>query len=110
MQNSFPLRPHCLGKAKGEFLFLQDSLELLLENLSTGGAHLFVHHLTVLDEEYGGDISHTILCGQVFIFPTMARPSYSVASASITGATMRQGPHHVAQKSNTTGFPVAIRA
>jgi len=40
--------------------------------------------------------------------PTIARPSYYLASSSITGAIAMQGPHHVAQKSITTGCPVAI--
>ena len=35
---------------------------------------------------------------------------YSSASSSIYGAIWRQGPHHVAQKSNTTGFPSATIA
>src|ERR1700680_2160240 len=34
-------------------------------------------------------------------FATFALPSYSIASWSSTGATMRQGAHHVAQKSTT---------
>ena len=36
--------------------------------------------------------------------PMTTRPSYSAASSSMIGATMRQGPHHSAQKSMTTGF------
>ena len=35
--------------------------------------------------------------------PTLARPEYAVASASIEGAIMRQGGHHSAQKSTSTG-------
>lgn len=36
-------------------------------------------------------------------FATMALPSYSEATSSTVGARARQGPHHVAQKSTTTG-------
>src|SRR5690606_22675559 len=39
-----------------------------------------------------------------FTFPTTAFPSYSVAISSTTGPTMRQGPHHSAQKSISTGL------
>src|SRR5687768_283748 len=35
---------------------------------------------------------------------TWTVPSYFSASFSISGATMRQGPHHAAQKSTTTGL------
>src|SRR5436190_15662371 len=38
-----------------------------------------------------------------FSLPILARPSYSVASASIVGVICRQGPHHSAQKSTRTG-------
>src|SRR6185503_1455324 len=37
-----------------------------------------------------------------FNFPTVARPSNSVASASTVGASRRHGPHHSAQKSTST--------
>ena len=40
-----------------------------------------------------------------FILPIVTRPSYSVANSSMIGDTMRQGPHHSAQKSRTMGFP-----
>src|SRR5216684_6578675 len=36
-------------------------------------------------------------------FATLRRPEYSVASSSTIGATALQGPHHVAQKSTSTG-------
>src|SRR6266545_948060 len=39
----------------------------------------------------------------VFILATVSWPSYSPASSSRIGATARQGPHHGAQKSTTTG-------
>src|SRR5918995_3269624 len=35
---------------------------------------------------------------------TSTLPAYLVASFSISGATIRHGPHHSAQKSTTTGF------
>src|ERR687892_1400799 len=35
---------------------------------------------------------------------TSTLPAYLAASFSISGATMRHGPHHSAQKSTTTGF------
>src|SRR5690349_3334597 len=38
-----------------------------------------------------------------FILPTFALPAYSVAITSIVGAIIRQGPHHSAQKSTSTG-------
>src|SRR4051794_22648411 len=34
----------------------------------------------------------------VFILPTLTRPSNSRASVSMVGASIRQGPHHGAQK------------
>ena len=37
-------------------------------------------------------------------FTTWTVPSYLAASFSISGATILQGPHQVAQKSTTTGF------
>src|SRR5215211_5238405 len=37
-------------------------------------------------------------------FTTSTTPSYFAASFSISGATIRHGPHHSAQKSTTTGF------
>src|SRR5258708_681563 len=40
----------------------------------------------------------------VFSLPTLTRPSYSRARVSIVGASIRQGPHHGAQKSMTTGI------
>src|SRR6201996_877726 len=39
-----------------------------------------------------------------FTLPTTALPSYSLAISSTTGPTMRQGPHHSAQKSISTGL------
>src|ERR1700753_2605022 len=39
-----------------------------------------------------------------FTLPTTALPSYSFAISSTTGPTMRQGPHHSAQKSISTGL------
>ena len=36
-------------------------------------------------------------------FATRTRPAISAASSSITGATMRQGPHHGAHISSSTG-------
>lgn len=40
--------------------------------------------------------------------PMTALPSNSAATSSITGAIDMHGPHHVAQKSITTGLPEAI--
>src|SRR5688500_5950103 len=37
-------------------------------------------------------------------FTTWMVPSYFSASFSISGATIRHGPHHAAQKSTTTGL------
>src|SRR4051794_865978 len=39
----------------------------------------------------------------VFILPILTLPSSSPASFSIVGASIRQGPHHGAQKSTITG-------
>ena len=39
----------------------------------------------------------------VFILRKVTLPSYSFASSSTTGATIRQGPHQGAQKSTITG-------
>ena len=67
--------------------------------------------LAVFEEEEGGEAAHAVLGAEVVFtlyLPTIARPSYSLASSSITGAIAMQGPHHVAQKSITTGCPVAI--
>src|SRR5574340_708383 len=46
------------------------------------------------------------MCGlaSTSTFTTWTTPSYFSASFSISGATMRQGPHQVAQKSTTTGL------
>jgi hypothetical protein len=38
-----------------------------------------------------------------FTFTTLALPSYSLATSSSTGPTIRHGPHHGAQKSTRTG-------
>src|SRR5687768_4507491 len=40
----------------------------------------------------------------VFSLRNSTLPSYSSASSSTIGATMRQGPHHGAQKSTSTGL------
>src|SRR5688572_4737277 len=40
----------------------------------------------------------------VFSLRNSTLPSYSDASSSTIGATMRQGPHHGAQKSTRTGL------
>src|ERR1700728_2878020 len=37
------------------------------------------------------------------IFMTLSLPLYCSATASTTGASARQGPHHAAQKSTNTG-------
>src|SRR5262245_27324518 len=39
----------------------------------------------------------------MLIFATVSLPLYSLASSSSEGAIMRQGLHHSAQKSTTTG-------
>src|ERR1700761_2991135 len=39
-----------------------------------------------------------------FTLPTTALPLYSLAISSTTGPTIRQGPHHSAQKSTNTGL------
>src|SRR5436305_6501301 len=39
----------------------------------------------------------------VFILTTFSSPSRSLAISSTTGATIRHGPHHGAQKSTRTG-------
>src|SRR5207245_9419228 len=44
-----------------------------------------------------------LLCSSTFTLPIRTRPAYSSDSFSRTGATMRQGPHHSAQKSTTMG-------
>src|SRR5204862_5468135 len=41
----------------------------------------------------------------VFTLMTMKRPALDAATLAISGATMRHGPHHGAQKSTTTGRP-----
>src|SRR3954462_2179172 len=46
----------------------------------------------------------------VSTFNTRARPARLVATFAISGATMRQGPHHAAQKSTTTGTDEAEAA
>src|ERR1044071_4163792 len=38
-----------------------------------------------------------------FSLPILALPSYSDATASMVGVICRQGPHHSAQKSTSTG-------
>ena len=43
------------------------------------------------------------LFSSTFSFPTFTRPLYSWATESTVGAIMRQGPHHSAQKSTSTG-------
>jgi len=45
-------------------------------------------------------------CGfsSMFSLTALSRPAHSVASASTTGATARQGPHQGAQKSTRTGM------
>src|SRR5262249_42722413 len=40
-----------------------------------------------------------------FSLPMVTRPAYSVASASMVGASRLQGPHHSAQKSTNTKDP-----
>ena len=39
----------------------------------------------------------------IFSFATRTRPAISAASLSIVGASIRQGPHHGAHKSTSTG-------
>src|SRR5262249_35025298 len=40
-----------------------------------------------------------------FSLPMVTRPAYSLASASMVGASRLQGPHHSAQKSTSTNEP-----
>lgn len=53
----------------------------------------------------------TAYCTAIALFestshlPIVTLPSYSPASSSMIGATIRQGPHHSAQKSITSGLP-----
>src|SRR4051812_12949269 len=42
-------------------------------------------------------------CCSVFTLSTIAFPATSLANASTSGAVMRHGPHHGAQKSTRTG-------
>lgn len=42
-------------------------------------------------------------CASVSTFSTTALPASSVAARCTSGATMRHGPHHSAQKSTSTG-------
>src|SRR5205823_3696310 len=44
----------------------------------------------------------TVGFSSIFSLATVARPSYSVASASTVGASRRQGPHHSAHRSTRT--------
>src|SRR6476620_3208657 len=47
----------------------------------------------------------------VLTFTTISRPPLDAATFAISGATIRHGPHHGAQKSTTTGCPaLRIRA
>src|SRR5262245_46315771 len=41
----------------------------------------------------------------VLTFTTTNRPAFDAATFASSGATIRQGPHHGAQKSTTTGSP-----
>src|SRR2546430_5674377 len=49
-------------------------------------------------------------CSSVLIFTTLSLPARSVASLSTAGLTIRQGPHHGAQKSASTGTGLASTA
>src|SRR5260370_30027221 len=40
----------------------------------------------------------------VFSLPTLTLPAYCSASLSMVGPSIRQGPHHTAQKSTRTGL------
>ena len=52
-------------------------------------------------------VQNSVLSSVLYL-PITTRPSYSFASSSITGAIAMHGPHHVAQKSITTGWPDAM--
>src|SRR6185436_11266690 len=48
--------------------------------------------------------SPTAATSSVFSFTTRSRPAVRAATFSTSGATIRHGPHHGAQKSTTTGI------
>ena len=53
--------------------------------------------------------SAAIFCSEsMSTFPTLTLPSYSWANSSTIGATIRQGPHQLAQKSTNTGTEDSI--
>src|ERR687891_299844 len=46
----------------------------------------------------------------VSTFTTSHRPACAFATFSTSGATMRHGPHHAAQKSTTSGIALVLAA
>jgi len=87
---------------------LQQLGYFLLEHALRTGADLLIDHLTALDKKNRRDVA-TALLSSTSHLPIATRPSYSAASSSIIGAIVRQGPHHSAQKSTTSGLPESIR-
>ena len=70
-------------------------------------------NLAVLEEEHGRDVADTVFCNdfRILVDVDLAdnhAAAYFSASSSITGPSLMQGPHHVAQKSSTTTLPEAI--
>ena len=71
---------------------LQQGLDLLFQYGLGLCAYQLGNLLAVLEEQDGGDVADAELYCQLFVLLDVA-----------LGASMRQGPHHVAQKSTTNG-------
>src|SRR5690606_31859293 len=69
--------------------------------LSTTSPFLKYSRAGMLRMPYLTEISGLL---STFTLPITALPSYSAANSSTIGPTMRQGPHHSAQKSTNTGL------
>ena len=85
---------------------LEGCLYCLLERIVVLGADDLVDELTVLDEEDGGDVADTEAAGQLLVTVYIALADDGLTLVLMWGPTSWQGPHHVAQKSTTTSWPL----
>ena len=81
---------------------------VFLSNLSAlrGEHFLFIRDMGAEDALFRiGNFPVNVLPIAMTLINIVAGAVYTKASSSMMGLTIRQGPHHSAQKSNTTGFP-----
>ena len=71
------------------FVVLEQFLEFLLQLSLGGSTYVLVNNLTVFDEQYGGDITDTILHGDIVILFYIALPRNQLLMAGCHSSNSR---------------------